>query len=138
MSEIKTKATGDIGENTACEYLEKNNYKIVARNVHVSRNELDIIAEKDGFIVFVEVKTRTFPSKYQRPYAYSRPADAVSYKKRINTVNAALGYIRENDIHMRGRFDVIEIYFAEYPDKTYKLHKLNHIENAFDATGNII
>ncbi len=134
----KTKVTGGIGENTACQYLISRGYEIIGQNVYISHKEIDIIAKKDGYLIFVEVKTRTFPSRYRQPYAYARPADAVSYKKRMNIIEGALNYIRENCPDAKIRFDVIEIYFAEYPDKTYKLHKLNHIDGAFDVYGNII
>lgn len=137
MNELTTKNTGDIGEFQACRYLESQGYTIKARNVHVSKKEIDIIAEKDDLIAFVEVKTRTFSSRYKQPYTYARPAEAVTYKKRMNTIEAALGYVYKNNIEKRIRFDVCEIYFAEYPDKTYKLHKLNYIDNAFDIYGNI-
>lgn len=138
MNELTTKNTGDIGEFRTCRYLEECGFRIVARNVHVSRKEIDIIAENDEVMVFVEVKTRTFPARYKEPYSYGRPADAVTYRKRMNTVEAALAYVRENGIEKRIRFDVCEIYFAEYPDKTYRLHRLNYIDNAFDIYGNII
>ncbi len=138
MSDKTTQETGGIGEITACRYLISRGYEIVAQNVHISHKEIDIMARKDDVLVFVEVKTRTFPAKYRQPYAYARPADAVSYKKRMNIIEGALGYVRDNCPDAKIRFDVIEIYFAEYPDKTYKLHKLNHIDGAFDIYGNII
>jgi putative endonuclease len=138
MNDLTTKNIGDIGEFQTCRYLESKGYTITARNVHVSKKEIDIIAERDDLIAFVEVKTRTFPSKYKQPYtSYARPAEAVTYKKRMNTIEAALGYVYQNHIDKRVRFDVCEIYFAEYPDKTYRLHKLNYIDNAFDVYGNI-
>ena len=138
MNELSTKNIGDIGEFRACRYLEECGFKIDARNVRVSKKEIDIIAENDDVIAFVEGKTRTFPAKYKEPYSYGRPADAVTYRKRMNTVEAALAYVYNNGIDKRIRFDVCEIYFAEYPDKTYRLHKLNYIDNAFDIYGNII
>ena len=128
MDELTTKNIGDIGEFRACRYLEEHGFKIVAR----------IIAENDEVMAFVEVKTRTFSAKYKQPYSYARPAEAVTYKKRINTVEAAMAYVYNNGINKKIRFDVCEIYFSEYPDKTYKLHKLNYIDNAFDVYGNII
>lgn len=51
--------TGRIGEETAAQYLRGRGYEILGRNVHVGPDELDIIAERDGLLAFVEVKTRT-------------------------------------------------------------------------------
>ena len=49
---------GQWGEQTAAVYLVERGYEIVAMNVHCDPyGEIDIIAEKDGIIIFVEVKT---------------------------------------------------------------------------------
>ncbi len=50
---------GRFGENAVAYYLEKKGYRILKRNYRVKGGELDIIAEKDGVVAFVEVKTRT-------------------------------------------------------------------------------
>ena len=61
---MNTKELGDLGERTACEYLVKRGYKILAKNYRISFGEIDIIAKKkwrlwgnDKTIHFVEVKT---------------------------------------------------------------------------------
>jgi uncharacterized protein (TIGR00252 family) len=53
-----TKYIGDIAEDQACKYLKKNKYKIIDRNWRTRYCEVDIIAEKDRIIYFVEVKYR--------------------------------------------------------------------------------
>lgn len=133
--ETLKKVVGNAGERYACECLEHKGYTVIGRNVHISHKEIDIIAEKDDVIIFVEVKARTFSAKYSSPLY--RPAEAVNYKKRMNTVSAALSYLSQNNIEKRCRFDVFEIYFSVYPDGRYKLYRINHIESAFDASGNI-
>ncbi|MFC1678374.1 YraN family protein [Patescibacteria group bacterium] len=50
---------GKFGEKIAEEYLERKGYKILDRNIKTSYQEIDIIAEKQKRIIFVEVKTRT-------------------------------------------------------------------------------
>ena len=64
--ETKTlkKSVGNLGEDYSSRYLESRGYTILGRNVYVDKKEIDIIAEKDGVISFVEVKTRTFSSRY--------------------------------------------------------------------------
>jgi len=52
------KKLGEIGENYAIKYLKSKGYKILARNVHFGKREIDIISFKNNSIVFVEVKTR--------------------------------------------------------------------------------
>ncbi|MDP2696174.1 MAG: YraN family protein [bacterium] len=53
-----TSATGQLGEDLACEYLKEGGYKVIDRNFRKPWGELDIIAKsKGGVLVFVEVKT---------------------------------------------------------------------------------
>jgi len=52
-----SRAKGDIAEERACEYLLEAGYTIVDRNVYSRFGELDIIAEKEGVLHFVEVKS---------------------------------------------------------------------------------
>ncbi|KKQ83473.1 MAG: hypothetical protein UT07_C0004G0027 [Parcubacteria group bacterium GW2011_GWB1_38_8] len=48
---------GDIGENIACEFLKRRGFKIIDRNYLKKYGEIDIVAEKDTVIHFVEVKS---------------------------------------------------------------------------------
>lgn len=48
-----------LGEDAACKFLQKLNYKIIDRNFRIGYGEIDIIAVHDNMLVFVEVKTRT-------------------------------------------------------------------------------
>ena len=50
---------GIIGEKIAQKYLKNNGYKIIENNYYTRNGEIDIIANKEKYIVFVEVKTRT-------------------------------------------------------------------------------
>jgi putative endonuclease len=50
---------GKFGEMLAKKYLIKHDYQIIAENVKISFQEIDIIAYIKGIYVFVEVKTRT-------------------------------------------------------------------------------
>ena len=54
----KRKSLGRTGEDRACEFLEHKGYKILERNFRLQLGEVDIIAEKDDMIFFIEVKTR--------------------------------------------------------------------------------
>lgn len=65
---------GRGGEELAARFLEAGGYRIVARNWRGSRGELDIVAEHEGTIVFVEVKTRS-------GLAFGHPFEAVTPRK---------------------------------------------------------
>ena len=109
---------GNAGEDAACAYLAKKGWKIIARNVRMGRNEIDIIARKRDVLAFVEVKRRSGTG-------FGRPAEAVNTEKQRRIAQAAALYMQENGLENANiRFDVIEILPGE----------LRHIEAAFDAT----
>lgn len=124
------KETGDKGENIACAFLESKGYFIIKKNFRAARCEIDIIARKDEYIIFVEVKTR----KTQK---FGNAALAVGAQKQKNIITAAeifiasdfesgldSGSLYEN---MQPRFDIVEVYVDEKNKKNY----INHIEFAF-------
>ena len=55
----QTQKTGEIGEDLACKFLEKGGFSVIGRNYTKKWGELDIVAEKDNKIHFVEVKSVT-------------------------------------------------------------------------------
>ena len=65
---------GKEGEEAASAYLSSRGYRIRHRNWHVGKLELDIIAEKDGELIVVEVKTR-------RNTRFGLPEEAVTERK---------------------------------------------------------
>ena len=127
---MTTKDIGAIGENAAVKILKKSRYKILARNIHISHNELDIVAlhKKSGMIVFVEVKTRSVNSDLYSPFG--TPSDAVTKQKQMRTIQAARGYLSTNPRlnKYQPRFDVIEVYLEK---ENKKIINTNHFENAF-------
>ena len=124
---MKNTDIGRLGENCASHFLKSNGYKVIGRNVHVSRNELDIIARNKEYIVFVEVKTRSTDKEL---YTKSgTPASAVNYEKRRRTVQAARAYLYAKKIYgLQPRFDVIEVFLDR---ETHGILYINHIINAF-------
>ena len=47
------------GEIYAARFMRENGYEIITANYRCRLGEIDIIAKKDGFLVFTEVKTRS-------------------------------------------------------------------------------
>ena len=126
---MTTKDIGNVGENAAAKFLKKSKYKIKERNIHLSHNEIDIIAEDKQFIVFVEVKTRTRDPNENSPYGV--PSSAVDFKKRERLLVAARDYLRLNPTNKQPRMDVIEVWL----DQTHKVLQMNHIRNAYGLKG---
>lgn len=135
MADTEKQILGRLGEDLACDFLEKNGYRIVRRNVHQGKNELDIIAEDDEYIVFVEVKTRS--CLYPESGSFGIPAGAVDISKRKNTVKAARDYLATYYGGKQPRIDVVEVYILDKKSEfnTPTVLKVNHIRNAFDARG---
>jgi len=109
---------GEKGEFLAARYLEKKGYKICFKNWRSGKLEIDIIAEQDGFIIFIEVKTRE--SNFM-----GEPELAVTRKKQSQIIKAADAYFKETDCQLESRFDIIGIILNS------KTEKINHIESAF-------
>ncbi len=95
---------GAKGEDLACEYLIKNGYEIIDRNVHFSRFcEIDIIAKQKDTLVFVEVKTR-------KSNDFGTPLEAITKTKYNNIKTGVFSYINETPVkHKNFRIDVIGI-----------------------------
>ncbi len=123
---------GAYGEDAAAEYLTRNGYSVVARNVRLGKREIDIVAEDDAHVCFVEVKTRTVSSHCDRDTRYLvAPAAAVNYKKRQNLLSAAREYLAAHPSGKFPRLDVIEIYVTKDPLGKLELKNVNHVRNAF-------
>lgn len=107
---------GASGETLVCEYLIKNKYKLIERNFKNKIGEIDIIAQKDDYIVFVEVKSRDTLS-------FGRPSEAVNYYKQQKIKKVALSYLKfKHLMDCAVRFDVAEVLDGKLD---------NYIENAF-------
>lgn len=123
---MTTKEIGDIGERAAARFMKKNGYKIKGRNCHFSHNELDIIAENNEFILFIEVKTRTFSPNENSLYGV--PSSALTRAKQARLINAAMTYLSQNPTSKQPRMDVIEIWLDVNKKEVVKL---NHITDAY-------
>lgn len=101
---MNNKEIGKLGEDLAAEYLQKEGYIILERNVHFSRAcEIDIIAKHKNTLVFVEVKTRTTTS-------FGYPTEAITKTKYQNLKTGLFTYLKENNIQkLAFRIDVISI-----------------------------
>ncbi len=109
---------GKRGESLAIEYLKLNGYRILEKNWRTSHREVDIIAQDNNEIVFIEVKTRTG--------IYSgNPVEAVNVQKQRLLIDAAEEYIISNNIDLEARFDIISVIINGHKQN------INHIKEAF-------
>lgn len=115
---------GKEGEKEAREFLKKKGYVIRHTNWTSGKLELDIVAEKDGILIVVEVKTRA-------DNFFIQPEDAVTSSKIKHIVQATDDYIRTFDLDMETRFDIIGVLPRKGGGYTF-----DHIEDAFMAPVN--
>lgn len=111
---LHNKRLGARGEKAAREYLKKNGWKILEKNYKNPFGEIDIIAQKDDTIAFIEVKTRLSDK-------YGSPSEAVGNQRKLRYIRGANYYFAEKEINFTVRFDIIEV----------ENGRINHIENAF-------
>jgi putative endonuclease len=119
---MERKQYGNEAESRAVEFLEAEGYVIRDRNVSYRYGELDVVAEKDGVLCFVEVRMRSSGVN-------GEPQLTVMSVKQHKVVKAAMGYLQRHRLMGRTmvRFDVIAV------TGRGASAQLEHIPNAFDA-----
>jgi putative endonuclease len=93
---------GTDGEDLAASWLEEKGYEILHRNWRHSHYEIDIVALKNKFLHFIEVKSRN-----ASPFGY--PEDSVGKKKFKNLQRAAHEYIFLNPGYKWIQYDILSI-----------------------------
>ena len=109
---------GKLGEELAVDFLEKNGYEILETNWVFDKAEIDIIAQKNGILAIVEVKTRS-------SIEFGLPQDFVKPKKIKLLLKAVDEYVVQNDLDVEVRFDIIAIV------KNGKSYEIEHLKDAF-------
>lgn len=118
---FNSRQLGQIGEDLAVKTLRRKGYAILHRNFRTRSGEIDIIAEYDDVIIFIEVKSR-------RSTFLQTPLEAITYKKRKQISRVAQEYLsRKGNVDCGARFDVVAVnlYSSSKP-------VIEHIEGAFD------
>ncbi len=125
------KEIGDLGERRAVHYLRFHGYTVKERNWRCGKCELDIIASTLRDLVFVEVKTRTYPNEEALRTA-PPPSLAVNAEKQRHTRYAAAQYLREHPTGKQPRMDVIEIWLLPSKNgKKPRVARLQHFKGAY-------
>ena len=93
---------GNKGEDVVCRYLEKYGYKVIERNFNCPKGEIDIIAETDDTIAFIEVKSR-------KEDCVVTGAKAVNNTKKMRIIKTAAWYSYKKPLTKQPRFDIAEV-----------------------------
>ncbi|MGI6403215.1 MAG: YraN family protein [Oscillospiraceae bacterium] len=99
---MKQRDMGRLGEELAAEILEQKGYTVVAKNVHSIYGEVDLIATGDGYICFIEVRTR-------RRGAVVSPEESITPAKRRKIILTSLLYLQNHPYDLQPRFDVFAV-----------------------------
>ena len=112
-------ALGETGERIAERWLRRRGWRILHRRFRSGHRDIDLVAERDGTVAFVEVKAR-------RGAGFGGPVGAVNWRKRRELTRSALVWI---DRHGRApecyRFDVIGVLVEG------TRVRIRHVEDAF-------
>lgn len=116
-----TQDLGAEGEDLAADYLEQQGYRIIERNWHCRRGELDIIAKDGDVWVFCEVKTRRNVPAQQ---AFAN----ITVRKRERLIAAAHDYMNTHDLEdIMWRIDAIGVVLTHSDPPV-----IEHVEDALD------
>lgn len=114
------RALGDLGERLAVQHLLAKGYRIRERNFRVRQGEIDIVAELDDLLAFIEVRCR-------RGQAMGTAGESLTPAKQRRLVGLAQAYGQTDDrLPERRRIDVIAVDF----ERGGRLLSLEHIEGA--------
>ncbi|XWN34687.1 MAG: YraN family protein [Roseivirga sp.] len=109
---------GQVAEDVAVRHLQQQEFIILVRNYRYKRAEIDIIAQKDKLLLFVEVKARS-SDQFGHPETFMTP------QQQALVHAAAEHYIVEQDWNHAIRFDIIAV------RKSNGQLQLAHFEDAF-------
>lgn len=108
-----------LGERIAERWLTRNGWRIVGRRFRSGRRDIDLVAEREGVVAFVEVKAR-------RGLEFGQPVEAVGWRKQRELARSARIWVdRHGKPPESYRFDVIGVLVAG--DRV----RVRHVADAF-------
>lgn len=115
---LQRRYLGIKGENIAVNYLQRKGFRILERNFRCRLGEIDIVALHDGYLIFVEVRTKS-------NIKYGLPQESVTVTKMNKLRRLAQFYLTQRSFKkLNVRFDVVAVNCARET-------KITHIKDAF-------
>ena len=122
MADRSNKFTGILGEKMAANFILSRGFRILHTNYRTPFGEIDIIAERDGYIVFLEVKTRISER-------FGPPLASITETKKKSIIRNCQFFLKKNKLFDSAcRIDAIGIEL----DEEKNLRILRHIKNAIE------
>jgi putative endonuclease len=111
---------GQKTENLACQYLEKQGFKLLLRNYRCKMGEIDLIMQDNHYLVFIEVR-------YRSVSRYGSSLESINYAKQIKLIRTAEFYLLTTRSHTRhARFDVVAV------DQLAGRYQIHYVKNAIE------
>lgn len=115
---------GITAERAAVEYLTTKGFLVLATNYQTRYGEIDIVATKEGVLIFAEVKSSNKRSAIC-------PLDRVNLRKQKKMIRTAANYLTDHPVPSGDvRFDVVGMVMVRKDE-----WQIEHIEGAFTADG---
>ncbi len=111
---------GKQGEILALDFLQLKGYELIAQNYRFQKAEIDLIMKTEGYVVFVEVKTRTSEEIIEAEAAITKTKQAL-------IISAADEFLQHYNQEVEARFDVVIVIINR------KKKSIRHIEDAFNS-----
>jgi putative endonuclease len=118
---------GNHAEDACCAWLKKQGLKLLTRNYHSRRGELDLVMQDGKTVVFIEVR-------YRKNDLYGGALESVTPAKQQKLRATAEQYLQQETRLLNGRFDVVAMTPATNIGKTARTenaYTFNWIKNAF-------
>jgi putative endonuclease len=113
---------GKQGEEAAQKFLKKRGYRIRETGFRCRHGEIDIIAQKKDYLVFVEVRTKS-------NLDFGTPEESITQTKKERLIASALTYTTTHEnLPPLWRIDVVAIEL----DEKGKTQRIELIENAIE------
>ena len=124
LSKDTRKLTGGFGEAVAEKYLKARGYSVIEKNFRTPFGEIDLIAERDGCVVFLEVKTRISER-------FGPPLSAITWQKKKKVMKNCQYYLKiKNMLWGPCRIDAMGIKL----DRSYRIELMQYVKNAIELS----
>jgi putative endonuclease len=121
---MKRQDTGRLGEELARDFLKKRGFRILDANYRCPEGEIDIIAQHNDFLVFVEVRTKT-------SHDFGVPEESITQAKKKRMIATAHHYRQaQKSPPPLWRIDFVAVEL----DQKGRLLRIELIENAVSET----
>jgi putative endonuclease len=102
---IPSRKLGQRGERRAVWFYRLRGYRIIERNIQLRGGEIDLVVQRGGLLIFVEVKTR-------QSLAAGHGVDAVDRHKKLKIISLTSAYLARHPHAGEVRHDILSLFWT--------------------------